>query len=185
MSDSTGAVDAKSYFEQEVPRVFNEYISAKPPTDLEGQEMLITYDLGSQKYGLRVQNGTQLEVVPGGIENSQLYITISEEGLADVISGAVTVPNPLLDYNSRKRLDKIKSLKGVFRMALTKADNSLFESSTIFNAVEEPAVKVKASAADYANVVTGKLNSQVAFMTGRVKFEGSLPFLMVLGTLAQ
>lgn len=185
MSESNTQEIIKTYFEQELPQAFAASVAANPPQDLEGAEFLLVYDLDGEKYGLRVTNGTNLEVLAGGLENPQIYVTLSKEAVTDIAENRVKVNNPVIDYNTRKRLDKIKSLKGLFQMALTKEDGSLFESSTVFNGVSEPAVKIKAKANDYAAVTEGKLNSQMAFLTGKVKFEGSMPFLMVLSTLNQ
>lgn len=185
MSDSNTEELIKTYFEQELPKTFAEAVAADPPQDLEGEEYRLVYDLGGEKYGLRVTNGTNLEIVQGGLENPHIHVTMSQEAAADIAQKRVKVNNPVIEYNTRKRLDKIKNLKGLFQMAITKDDGGLFESSTVFNGVAEPAVKIKAKASDYAAVMEGKLNTQMAFLTGKVKFEGSMPFLMVLSSLNQ
>jgi putative sterol carrier protein len=37
---------------------------------------------------------------------------------------------------------------------------------------------------DYGAMLSGELNGQMAFMTGKLKFEGSLPLLMQVGALS-
>jgi SCP-2 sterol transfer family len=173
---------AKEYFEQTLPNMFKEKYADNPPADMDGEEMRYEYVIDETKYGIRVKDGKSIEVVPGGIENPHIQNTIDSASLMDVISGTIPL-NPVIDYNMKKRLDKIKGFKGNFKLELTREDGSKFNSSTLFNGTDDPAVKVMAKISDYAQVLTGKLNPQMAFMTGKVKFEGSMPFLMLLGSL--
>jgi putative sterol carrier protein len=172
----------KEYFEQTLPSMFKEKFGENPPTDLEGEEMRYEYVVDEMKYGIRVKDGKSIEVIPGGIENPIIQNTIDSASIMDVISGTMPL-NPVTDYNKKKTMDKLKTFKGNFKLELTREDGSKFNSSTVFNGTDDPSVKVMAKLADYAQVVTGKLNAQMAFMTGKVKFDGSMPFLMLLGSL--
>ena len=67
---------------------------------------------------------------------------------------------------------------------LTRSDDSLWHSTTVFGGQAEPALKVMMTSDDYKAMMSGELNSQMAFLTGKLKFEGSLPMLMQLGALA-
>lgn len=185
MTQETGAANLKQYFEQELPRLFAEKVGANPPPDMEGEEYRLVYDLGQEKYGLRVRNGNQLEVVPGGLDEPHLHISLTPAGMAEAIAGGNVTNGPLFMYNNRKKLDKIKNFKGLFKLVLTRDDDTTHESTTIFNGTSEPAVTLKAKASDYAAIQSGKMNGQMALMTGKLKFEGSLPFLMVLSSLNQ
>jgi hypothetical protein len=176
-------VSVQEYFEQKLPQIFAEHVQQNPPTDLEDQEFRINYHIDDKAYGLRVKNGTQLEVVPGGVEEAHLTSTLTETDWRDATLGNVVVPNPLLQYNTRKHLDKIKNYKGVFKLRLARAEGDPFNSATTFNGVDTPEVTVIAKASDYALIQQGKMNPQMAMMTGKVKFEGSLPFLMTLSSL--
>lgn len=178
-------ITVQEYFEQKIPQIFAEHVAANPPSNLEGEEFRINYHIDDNSYGLKVTDGSKLEVVPGGVEAAHLTSTLTEADWRDATLGKVLVPNPLLDYNSRKHLDKIKNFKGVFKLNLSREEGESFKSSTTFNEVDTPEVTVIAKASDYALVQTGKLNPQMAMMTGKVKFTGSLPFLMTLGSLNQ
>ena len=48
----------------------------------------------------------------------------------------------------------------------------------------EPVVTLRMTDDDYAAMMRGELNGQMAFMTGKLKFEGSLPLLMQIGALS-
>ncbi|HBW51665.1 MAG TPA: hypothetical protein DEF47_17370 [Herpetosiphon sp.] len=84
---------------------------------------------------------------------------------------------------SASRMEKLQNLKGKFNLELTKADGSVAYSTTTFNGVDTPEVTLMMKAEDYAKILKGELNSQMAFMTGKLKFKGDMNFLMKLGTL--
>jgi putative sterol carrier protein len=172
----------KEYFEQTLPNMFKEKYEANPPADMDGEEVRYEYVIDDLKYGIRVKDGKTIEILPGGVEEPHIQNTIDTASIMDVLSGVMPL-NPVIDYNMKKRIDKVKSLKGNFKLELSREDGSKFNSSTIFNGTTDPAVKVMSKLADYSQVVSGKLNPQMAFMTGKVKFEGSMPFLMLLGSL--
>lgn len=178
-------ITVQEFFEQKLPLIFAEYIKENPPTGLEGEEYRVTYDVDGLVYGVRIKNGTEIEIVPGGLENSHISNTIAEQDWRDAATGKVLVDNPILKYNTKKHLDKLKNFKGVFKLRLARDDGNLFNSATTFNGIDTPQVTLIVKVSDYTLMQTGKMNPQMAMMTGKVKFEGSLPFLMLLGTLNQ
>lgn len=46
-----------------------------------------------------------------------------------------------------------------------------------------PQLTISASAQDYINISTGKLNDQLAFMTGRIKAKGDLLLAMKMSSI--
>lgn len=48
---------------------------------------------------------------------------------------------------------------------------------------EKPGVTLSASAQDYLDISTGKLNGQLAFMTGRLKAKGDLGLAMKMQSI--
>jgi hypothetical protein len=185
MSQNAETMSMKQFFEKDLPRQFAAQIAANPPENLEGEEYRLNYQVENEKYGLLLCNGTQLEVVPGGVADPLLDITLTPSSMNDVIADGLKPGDPLLAYNNRQKLDKLKTVKGLLKMQLTRDDGTLAESATIFNGVSEPTVTVKAKVSDYAAISEGKMNGQLAMITGKLKFEGSLPFLMLLSSLNQ
>lgn len=187
MSEETvdANISVQEYFEQKLPQMFAQFVLEKPPTDLEDQEFRVNFDVDGTIYGAIVRNGSQLEIVPGGAENSHMSNQISESDWRDTVTGKVIVPSPLFAYNTRKQLDKLKNIKGLFKLRLSHDDGAIFHSATTFNGVATPEATLVTKVSDYANLVSGKLKAPMAMMTGKVKIEGSLPFIMLLGTLNQ
>lgn len=48
---------------------------------------------------------------------------------------------------------------------------------------DSPNITITISAGDYADLVEGKLNGQMAFMTGKLKVKGDMSLAMKLGSL--
>ena len=76
------------------------------------------------------------------------------------------------------KVDSVKALKGTVRYELTCKDGSVIKIATMFGGEDEPEFTLDMTAEDFAAMMRGELNGQMAFMTGKLKFEGSLPLLM-------
>ncbi len=141
-----------------------------------------TYEItGGGTYGIRIVNG-QLEVVPGGISGSDLHTTLGLNEWQNAIATEST--DPILDYYRRRKVAAVQKLRGLLRLDLTNDDGSPYESTILFGGTDTPEVTLRMKTKDYMNMMRGKLNGQMAFMTGKLKFEGSMPLLMQLGTLS-
>ncbi len=178
-------VTVQQYFEELLPQMFAEKFEVNPPVGLDGEEFRVNYHVGDLVYGIRITSGIVMVIVPEAIENAHLTNTLGEEDWRAAVTGRISIVNPVIDYNSKKHLDKIKNFKGAFKLRLSREGGNPFNSMTVFNGVDTPEVTIIAKAPDYAMINSGKLNPQMAMMTGKIKFEGSLPFLMTLGSLNQ
>lgn len=132
-------------------------------------------------FGLRAR-GQEFTYVPGGIPDADLQASMSiDDWRSSVEHGATEV---LIDYIQRRKVVVAQNLKGSVTLELDRSDGSTFQTTTIFGRTTEPAVTLMMTTDDYASMLRGELNGQMAFMMGRLKFEGSLPLLMAIGALA-
>jgi putative sterol carrier protein len=176
-------ITAAEYFEQVLPERFATAAAEFSDEVRQQDEFTVTYDLageGGGVYGLRIRNGA-LEVVPGGLPESDMRTTAAAD---DWRATALELwEEPVLDYYRRGKVRVIKGLKGVLKLELARDGAPDYESTTIFGGADEPEVTLRMTVADYAAMVKGELNGNMAFMTGKLKFDGSLPLLMQLGAL--
>ena len=178
MSDQ---ISVAEYCEKVLPQQFAAAVADVSPEAAAQPEITSTYEIsgeGGGTYGLRVANG-QLEIVPGGIPNSDLYTTTT---IDDWRSGVASIDEPLIGYVKRRRVSAAKNLRGTLRLDIARDDGSSIESKTVYGGAESPDVTIRMKADDYKALMNGSLNGQMAFMTGKLKFEGSLPFLMQIAT---
>lgn len=154
------------------------------PAGMEDATYAVQYNVAGTQYATRV-TGSQVEVVPGSVENPLIAITLDEAGWRSSITGETAAADAMVDPTkmTSSRLEKLRSTKGKFNLELTKDDGMVVNSTTVFNSTETPEVTLMMKADDYAKILRGELNSQMAFMTGKLKFKGDMNFLMKLGGL--
>lgn len=127
----------------------------------------------------------KLEVSEGTTETPLATILMDEAAWQAIQSGDVMGADAMFapEKITASRLEKVQATKGKLLMELTREDGTVITSTTIFNNVETPEVTLMMKADDFAKVLRGELNSQMAFMTGKLKFKGDMNFLMKLGSL--
>jgi long-chain acyl-CoA synthetase len=179
------------YFEKVLPRLFETEIRPALPPDLAGSEFSVQYTIalaagGDVTYGLRVTDGQRLTVVPGGLPQPNLAITVSEADWRAAATGQVDMGRgPFELLTNRQRLERAQSLHGQLGLELTRQDGSLYHTTMTYNGAEQPTVTLMMTAANYAAMQRGELSGQAAFLSGSLKFRGDLGFLMAVGSLTQ
>ncbi|MBP8129749.1 MAG: SCP2 sterol-binding domain-containing protein [Candidatus Hydrogenedentes bacterium] len=86
--------------------------------------------------------------------------------------------------------DKIAGMEKIFQFNITGEGGGEW-NVTIANGgaavaqgkAEAPNITLTASAEDWMNIATGKLNGQTAFLTGKLKIQGDMTLAMKLATV--
>ena len=166
-----------------------DYISSTLPEQLAAQsgtsdaEYAVQYTVDGTQYAIKYSGGSG-EVVPGTVENPLVSITLDETAWRSMITEETSADAMVSPAKmTASRLEKLRATKGTFNLELTKDDGSVINSSTVFSSTPTPEVTLMVQADDYAKILKGELNSQMAFMTGKLKFKGDMNFLMKLGSL--
>jgi putative sterol carrier protein len=171
------------YFEQVIAQQFAAALASAPEA-ADQPELTATYEItgtGGGTYSLRTA-GARVEVLPGGLSDADMHTTLAiEDWRANAHNGLL---DPLVDYVVRRKVAVVKSLKGLVRLELERSDGSVFRSATTFGGQAEPEVTLHMTADDYVAMMRGELNGQMAFLTGKLKFDGNLPLLMQVGALS-
>jgi putative sterol carrier protein len=179
MADVTPA----AYFEQIVPQQLANGLAGAPEA-ADQPELTAVYEItgaGGGTYALLVADG-RAELLPDGLSSADMHTTVAiEDWRSSVETGLV---DPLVDYVVRRKVAVVKSLKGLVRLELERSDSSIFQSATTFGGQVEPEVTLRMTADDYSAMARGELNGQMAFLTGKLKFDGNLPLLMQVGALS-
>jgi putative sterol carrier protein len=173
------------YYTQHIPQQFAAALAGALDGIAEQPELVAVYEItgaGGGTYGLRAAS-TQIEVLPESPPTADLHTTLSIEDWRKAFANSEAI-DPFVDYISRGKVAIIKSLKGTVYLELERSDGSTWRSTTIFGGQAEPEVTLRMTADDYAAMMHGELNGQLAFLTGKLTFEGSLPLLMQVGALS-
>ena len=84
---------------------------------------------------------------------------------------------------NRKRYDSLNSVRGTMNLELDIPDGSQADIKVVFNDAASPEVAFKIGLEDWDLMQKGELAGPTAFMTGKMKIEGDMPFAMALGNL--
>ncbi|MBK9715334.1 MAG: SCP2 sterol-binding domain-containing protein [Kouleothrix sp.] len=173
----------EAYFTRVIPEQYAAGAIGAPAI-AEQPDLTAVYEItgeGGGVYALRCTGG-QLAALPADqVAGPDLRTVMSYADWRVFAESDAT--DQFVDYVVRGKVNIVKGLKGTVRLELTRSDGSLWQSATTFNGHQEPAVTVQMTNEDYRAMLGGELNSQMAFLTGKLKFEGSLPLLMQIGAL--
>ena len=171
------------YFGQVIHQQFAAALAEASESVADQPELIAVYQItgeGGGTYRLR-SAGAQLEIALGETEGADMHTTVTlDDWRTSIATGLI---DPFVDYVSRRKVVIVKSIRGTVRIELTRPDGSLWQSATVFGGQIEPAVTLYMDADDYTAMMRGDLNGQMAFLTGKLKFDGSLPLLMQIGAL--
>ena len=179
------ASNPAAYFDQVIPQQYAAAMEAAPPSVAEQPPLTAVFEITGANGGIFSLRsaGKQLEVQPGAqIEAPDMYVAMSHDDWHTLAASGAT--DMFVDYVQRGKVAVVKGLKGTVNLELTRSDGSLWHSKLIFGDQAEPALTVMMTDDDYRAMLNGELNSQMAFLTGKLKFDGSLPLLMQIGALA-
>jgi putative sterol carrier protein len=178
MAENMETISVQDY----IATVLPELLTAQGGTS--DGDYAVQYNIDGILYATKFGVGTT-EVVPGSVENPLVAISMDEAAWRGMINEEIPATNALVspDKMTFSRLEKIQATKGKFNLELTTADGRVVNSTSVFNSTETPEVTLMMKAEDYAKILKGELNSQMAFMTGKLKFKGDMNFLMKLGGL--
>jgi len=183
-------IEAKKFFEEIVPKEFEERIKDSPIEGMEGTEFAVQFSItgeGGGTWTLVIADGKKMEVKPQEDEKAQITMTLDVNDWRDTVTGKIPGMDIMQQMQSgkggRAQFDKLKTVAGTLRLELTKDDGGVLPMELMFNKGATPKTTLKAKATDYADIQSGKLNGQQAFMSGKLKISGDMGFAMKIGTM--
>lgn len=122
-----------------------------------------------------------------GVDAAVLTFKLAVHDFLDAIhSRNGAAPSLLLPASRPGRPDnsgRARSLKGTIAQELARESGDPFKLEMTFNGAEAPRTVLKMKLADFVAMQEGRLNGQEAFMTGRLRIEGDMAFMMQVATL--
>jgi putative sterol carrier protein len=179
-------VTPEQFFEQMLPMGFA--AQAQQGGDGAPREATMQYHVtgpGGGDWTLVISGG---EMKAGkGSADANVTFTVSVDDWRDAVLGRdgatlgliVPQPRPGRPDNSARAL----ALKGTLALELSRDGKDPFKVDMCFNNAAAPKTIVKMKLAEFVDMQTGKLNGQEAFMTGKLRVEGDIGFLMQIGQM--
>ena len=123
----------------------------------------------------------------GRLESPMIKVEVTEDvwrkGGTGKLEGAMDMFMNMGQNTNRKRDDTLYSIRGTMNVELAVPDGSQADLKVAFNDAASPEVTFKIGLEDWALMQKGELAGPTAFMTGKMKIEGDMPFAMALGNL--
>ncbi|MEJ5187181.1 MAG: SCP2 sterol-binding domain-containing protein [Candidatus Geothermincolales bacterium] len=180
-------ISVKEYFEEVVPKMFEEEISKVSIGGMEGTEFTVEFDVDGQAYSLIVKDAKELQVKEGKLDSPMVRVVLTEDvwrkAITGKMPGAVDMFTEMGQLANRKRYDTLKDTKGTMNLELSLPDGTTAQIKVVFNNADSPAVTFKTALEDWVKIASGELPGPMAFMQGKLKLEGDMTFAMSLGNL--
>jgi putative sterol carrier protein len=183
-------IGVKEYFEQVVPEMVAEQLSGTGITGMDGTVFTVEFNIkGDQEYvyGITVKDAKELTVTEGPLADPMIKVMLAEDvwrkAVTGKMEGAMDMFTDMSQNANRKRYDALNSTRGTMTVELTNPDGSQADLKVVFNGASSPEVTFKIGLEDWVLVQKGELPGPTAFMTGKMKIEGDMPFAMALGNL--
>lgn len=178
-------VTPEQFFEQLLPMGFQAQRDggAAVPTDFTMQYVLT--GPGGGEWTVTIKDGKMSTTK--GRHDAVLTFTLSTDDWRDAVLGRNGATIALLLPQSRPgRPDnsgRVKQMKGTVAQELARESGEPFKVEMTFNGATTPRSVLKMKLADYVAMQEGRLNGQEAFMTGRLRIEGDMAFMMQIAAL--
>jgi putative sterol carrier protein len=181
----TDDVTPEQFFEQLLPMGFQAQRDAggAVPTDFTMQYVLT--GSGGGEWAVTIEGG-QLSTTKGRHE-AVITFTMSIDDWRDAVLGRNGANlSILLPQSKPGRPDnsaRVKQMKGTVAQELARESGEPFKIEMCFNRGETPRTVLKMKLVDFVAMNEGRLNGQEAFMTGRLRIEGDMAFMMQIAAL--
>ncbi len=180
----TEDITPPQFFEQLLPLGFAAQASAGAP------DAVLAYRLtgeGGGEWTVRIAGGAM--TVARGAADAQLAFTLSVADWRDAVLGRNGAALALILPQGRQARPEAGAralqLKGTLAQELSREGAEPFRIELCFNGAPTPRTLIRMKLQDYLDMQAGKLNGQELFMTGRLRVEGDLPFLMQVAALTR
>lgn len=188
-------IKPKEFFGEFLPEAFKAGVGDMDVSGYKGINFTMEFDVTGPDggtYGLTLTDGDKLEVKEGKLDGAMLTIDMSDKVFMDGLSGKIPefpmedfLANPQLLVTSlppeeaKQRIGNLKGIKGMMQSEAQRGDE-VIELNIKFNGVADPSCKIIGDIDTLMAIMKGELNPVQAFMSGKYKITGSLPFAMQL-----
>jgi putative sterol carrier protein len=172
------AIDLAAFYLTYLPK------NETAPADPLGLGYQVQHEIGASSFAVIVAPDGTITTHAGAAEDPLFIMRITEDDWRAALTGNID-PGPISDPQELDgdRLQKLRDLRGTLNLELSRPGAEPWRAVALFNQAATPAVTLMMAAVDYTAMQRGELSSQMAFMTGKLKFQGDLNLLMKIGSL--
>ena len=186
MAEVPENVGVKQYFDEYLPGIFAEQVAGAAVLGMEGTVIGVQFDVEGTSYSIVVKDGKDLEVREGAVDDPLVMLTMSEDVFRAAVTGKMEGATDMftdMSQMNKARLDQIKGVSGTIVLDLTTADGTNAVIRVALNGAASPESTFKCTVEDWIAISKGEIAGPTAFMSGKLKIEGDMPFAMGLSSL--
>lgn len=177
-------ITPEHFFEQFMPLGFQQQVAEGVVAGNIAMQYVLTGDGGGEWF-IEIADGKMN--VRKGTGDANITYTLSAAQWKEAMTGQHgSSPTLIVPPQRPGRPDpsaRVKQVKGTMALELAREGADPFKIETMFGNAATPRTVMKLKQQDYIDMGTGKLNGQEAFMTGKMKVEGDMGFLMQIAAL--
>ncbi len=163
----------EKFFLEVAPAMFNSVVGAFPVPGMKGKTFVMQVDLvgeGGGSYGIKIEEAKSLASFKGPAEKPMVSLQISTEDFLRVM-------RTISDFPWSRLYDAVRDTRGslVFELEWRKGEPPLGLKVT-FNGAESPCIRLRADTETLFSLLRGGMGFMDAFMQGKLKVDGDLPF---------
>jgi SCP-2 sterol transfer family protein len=178
-------VTPEQFFEELLPMGFQTQRDAGGAVPQDFTMQYVLTGPGGGEWAVTIQEG-HLSTTRG-THDAVITFTLSIDDWRDAVLGRNGASLALLlPQNRPGRPDnsgRVKQMKGTVAQELARDAGDPFKIEMCFNGAAAPRTVLKMKLADAIALQEGRLNGQEAFMTGRLRIEGDMAFMMQVAAL--
>jgi len=180
--DAPENVTVEEFFKE---YLLNKLMEVRETADLSwmaGKEFTANYEVNGSRYGMSIKNGTDLEVVDGGIDQAMLEIRMSEDFWRDMATGKIEsgMDSYILPGGSdadKDRYNALQGIKGTLKINM-EIGSEVEEISMVLNGDSQPEAKITIALEDFVSINKGETDGPSMVMSGKLKIDGDIAFLL-------
>jgi SCP-2 sterol transfer family len=175
MSETTEIFE--KFFENVVPVMFESTTKAFPVQGMDGTNFTMQVNLtgdNATQYGITIKDAREITVTKGTLDGPMLTLELPTSIFIDMIKNVIS--SPLRDaYNAAKDTQGTIVLE-----PLTKGGTVPFKVKMTLNQATDPNICLRSDLKTFMALMNGEDSPITAFMQGKMKIDGNLPFGMEL-----
>lgn len=180
--DAPENVTVEEFFKE---YLLNKLMEVRETADLSwlaGKEFTANYEVNGSRYGMSIKDGTDLEVVDGGIDQAMLEIKMSENFWRDMATGKIEsgMDSYILPGGSdadKDRYNALQDIRGTLKINM-EVGSEVEEISMVLNGDSQPEAKITIALEDFVSINKGETDGPSMVMNGKLKIDGDIAFLL-------
>ncbi len=185
--DAPENVTIEEFFKEYLYKKMMELRESADLSWMAGKEYTANYEVNGSRYGMRIKDGTDLEVINGGIENGMLEIKMSEKFWREMATGKIEsgMESYILPGGSdadRDRYNALQDIKGTLKINMEIGDE-LEEISMVLNGGSQPEARITIALEDFVALNRGETDGPSLVMSGKLRIDGDISFLLAVQEL--